>query len=318
MTSKFLRIMTIVLAIGVATTSATARADDPDPAEAARRVAEGNRLLDEGKVEDALKEYDAAAVANPESPEVAYNRGLALYRLKKFDEAEKAFQSAVRPDRTDLEARAKYNLGRSAHAAAQVAAESQAGDDQTAIAELAKAIRYYDEALQIAPNDADAKLNRELAERMIRFIERQVQKKKEQQQQQNQPSSQPSSQPNDQGDQNSPSSQPSSQPTSQPNDQSQTSQPSSQPSDAQQGQDGDDPKDADQDASGEEKDDKDQKESEARERRDAGQPGEMRRLTKEEAERYLQQARDAEARRRKLRRQMEMQQRGRIPVEKDW
>ena len=316
-------IATIAFLMALAASGSIVRADSPDPAEAARRVAEGNRLLGAGKTEDALKEYDAAALAQPDSPEVAYNRGLALYRLNKFDEAGKAFQGAVRPGRPELEAKAKYNLGRSAHAAAQAAAESQTGDDQTAIGELAKAIRYYDEALQLAPNDADAKHNRDLAERMIRYIERRVQKKKEEQKK-NQPSSQPSSQPNQQnqdGDQNSPSSQPSSQPTTQPKDQQSSSQPSSQPNDAKQSEDkdGDDPKDADKDASGEDKDkDKDQKDSEARARRDAGKPGEMRKMTKEEAERYLQQARDAEAKRRKLRRQMEIQQRGRIPVDKDW
>ena len=317
------KLATIAFILAMAAGPGLALADSPDPAEAARRVAEGNRLLGEGKTEDALKEYDAAAQAQPDSPEVAYNRGLALYRLKKYEDAGKAFQGAVRPGRPELEAKAKYNLGRSAHAAAQAAAESQVGDDQTAIGELAKAIRYYDETLQLAPNDADAKHNRDLAERMIRYIERRVQKKKEEQKKK-QPSSQPSSQPSEQnqdGDQNSPSSQPSSQPSTQPNDQQSSSQPSSQPSEAQQGddKDGDDPKDADQDASGEDKDkDKDQKDSEARARRDAGKPGEMRRMTKEEAERYLQQARDAEAKRRKLRRQMEIQQRGRIPVDKDW
>ena len=297
------------------------RADEPNLAEAARRVAEGNRLLNEGKADEALKEYDAALKANPEAPETAYNRGLALYKSKKYDEAGKAFQGAIRPGRPELEAKTKYNLGRSAHAAAMAAAESQQEEgDQTAIGELAKAIRYYDETLQLAPTDADARHNRDLAERMIRYIERRVQQKK-QENQNKQPSSQPSSQPGDpnqQDDQN-PSSQPSSQPTSQPNQQDPSSQPSSQPSDSQQGEDkdGDDKKD-EQDSNEGEQDDKNEEKSDPRARRNAGDQKEMRKMTKEEAERYLQQARDAEAKRRQLRRQWEMQQRGRIPVDRDW
>lgn len=302
-------------------TGLSARADEPNLAEAARRVAEGNRLLNEGKAAEALKEYDAALAANPEAPETAYNRGLALYKLKEYDAAGKAFQGAIRPDRPELEAKTKYNLGRSAHAAALAASEMPGEEtDQLAIGELAKAIRYYDETLQLAPTDVDAKHNRELAERMIRYIERRVQQKK-QEQQNKQPSSQPSSQPSDQnqeGDKN-PSSQPSSQPTSQPDQQDPSSQPSSQPSDAQQGEDKDGDKDKnEQDSKEGEQDDKNQEKSDPRERRNAGEQKEMRKMSKEEAERYLQQARDAEAYRRKLRRQMEIQQRGRIPVEKDW
>src|SRR5205807_434697 len=60
-----------------------------------RHVEQGNRLYGEGKLADALREYDRAARALPEEPGVRFNRGAALYGLGKFDEAQKEFLRAT-------------------------------------------------------------------------------------------------------------------------------------------------------------------------------------------------------------------------------
>ena len=94
----------------------------------------------------------------PEAAEVAYNRGIALYNLGEFDKAETALQDALRPDDPELEAKAKYNLGRCAQAnGLEIAAKMQnPGEGETALNDLARAIRFYDEALKLMPEDRAA------------------------------------------------------------------------------------------------------------------------------------------------------------------
>ena len=47
-----------------------------------------------GKADDALKAYDRAVEALPEEPIAHFDRGVALYQLGKFPEAQKEFQRA--------------------------------------------------------------------------------------------------------------------------------------------------------------------------------------------------------------------------------
>src|SRR5690554_5609937 len=65
------------------------------PREAAKLVQEGNRLLDDGKYAEALAAFDKAGEIAPDAPEIAFNRGVALYRLGDFGKAQSAFQDAM-------------------------------------------------------------------------------------------------------------------------------------------------------------------------------------------------------------------------------
>lgn len=323
--------------------SAGVRAD-----EAARQayavVKEGNRLLAEEKFAEALKAYDDAARYAPQSPQVAYNRGLALYRLGQFEEARKAFQDAVKPSHPEIEAMAKYNLGRTAHAEAM----EHTGNPKQAIEDLSRAISFYQDALRIDPTrtDPDAQKNLALAERLRTYFQKRLE---QQQPPQQQPSSQPSSQPQDQEPQpttsRSQTSQPGSQPTSgesQSNDESEKSEQKSQEgSEGQnQNQDQDGEKDESQSQSeGDQKESKSQEQSSADGKEGADQASGEReekekdrkatanpeqkaerddKLREEEIQPMLQEARDAEKARREARRMKMMRQRGRTVVPKDW
>jgi Ca-activated chloride channel homolog len=289
-----------------------ARADDAARS-GAELVKEGNKLLAEFRYADALAAYDKAAAQLPDSAAVAYNRGLALYRLGEYDQAEPAFQDALKTAPTELEAKAKYNLGRCAHESALAKKDKL----DAAINDLGRAIRFYQDALQLDPNDQDARKNKELAERLRAFLE-----KKLEQQKKEQPTSQPSSQP-------------SSQPTSQPDQQESTSQPSSQPtSQPQQGEQGEDQKGdqqeeqkgrqqgakQDKSSKGKKGDQDKQKGAEKKEgeQEQSSEEGEEHRMKKEEAEPMLQEARDAERQRREAQRERMIRIRGQVPVKKDW
>ncbi|MCR9159724.1 MAG: tetratricopeptide repeat protein [Nannocystaceae bacterium] len=104
--------------------------------------------------ETALARFDAAKDRLGERPEIALDRGLALLRLDKLDEARAAFERATEAEDGSLRASAFYELGN-----LDFDAES-----------YEPAIARYIEALQANPLHANAKWNLELA----------LQKKKEQ------------------------------------------------------------------------------------------------------------------------------------------
>ena len=107
----------------------------------------GTQAYDAQQFEEALKHYDAALVERPSDPRVQYDRGLALHKLGRNDEAKAAFQAALDLDRSgELAGKIHYNLGNVAAAA---------GDKQTAIKE-------YRAALRKNPDDALARHNLEV------------------------------------------------------------------------------------------------------------------------------------------------------------
>lgn len=311
---------TACLLFAVVLCAAPLRAEDAG-ASAPKLVKQGNQLLTQKKYDEALTKYEAAADDRPDAAEIAYNRGIALYKLDRFDEAEGALQNAIKPSNPELEARAKYNLGRCAQAAGLAKA---AEDEQAAINELTRAVRFYDDALALDPDDASAQGNKSVAERQIRYLEKRLEQKKKQEKkekEQDSPSSQPSSQPTSQP---SPSSQPTSQPDQQPTSQPQKSDGGEkQDQDQQDGQQQQDPQDQDQQNQDQKQDQQgnegqeNEQEGDEKQSQSTGE-GEKREMTPEEAERFLQQARDAERDRREQRRQRAMRLRGRVRVERDW
>lgn len=281
---------------------------------AAHRIKEGNRLLDEARYEEALAEYDKARDALPQSAEVAYDRGIALYRLGRFAEAEKAFQDALEPGNLELEARSKYNLGRVAQAAAMEKMENL----PDAVNDLGRAISFYNDALQIVKDDKDAQLNKEAAERLRAYLEKLLQQQQQEEQKQDGPSSQPDDEPTSQPDEQ--------QPSSQPSEDDQDKQ--DQEQDGEQDKQGENEKESEKE--GQQKDqqqkdkqgqpkDQDTQGDQKKQQMQQNQTGEQKEgMSEEEAEPMLQEARDAERQRREANRMRMLRTRGRIPVSRDW
>ncbi len=110
----------------------------------------------------------AAAISWPQQ----YNAGVAAYRSNDFARAATAFEQATAsPDRT-LQQRAFYNLGNTAYRLGQ-------SDPTKAQPLWERAIKNYESALALEPNDADAKYN-------LEFVKKKLEELKQQQQQQQQ------------------------------------------------------------------------------------------------------------------------------------
>ena len=319
---------TRILSISVVMLSSHLCAADDGSRSGAEHVQKGNEYLAAGNYNEALASYDRAREKLPDAAEVAYDRGVALYRLGRLAEAETAFQDALRPDSPELESKAKYNLGRCSHAAAL----AEQKDLPRAINDLGRAIGFYKDALQVRPDDADAKQNVAIAERLQSYLKKRL---AQQQEEKKEPSSQPGDKKQDedesdgddqqQGDdqqegrddqkqsdedgeeQESDEQQPSSQPNE---DESPSTQPSEKPPEEPTTQSATQPSE----------------EAATQPMTAASQPTSQpedpeaarRRMSIEQAMRMLQEARDAELQRREKRRAQKMRRRGRIPVDKDW
>ena len=116
----------------------------------------GERLYHQAKYPEA---YDVfrRGLERDSSARLAFDAGAALYRLERYDEAVAAFRQAARTP--ELRQRSLYNLGN----ALVRAAEERPGEP----APLLDAVAAYEEALRLAPGDAETRWNLEIALRRL-------------------------------------------------------------------------------------------------------------------------------------------------------
>ncbi len=138
---------------------ATPRFDDPFEA------------YEAGAWTQALEGFTDYQVERPEDPGVTFNLGSVHYRMRNYQEAEKAFAAAAVGADRQLREQALYNLGNTAFRQGK----------------LQDAVELYKAALEIDPDDEDAKFNLEFVRDEIRRrLEEQKKRQEEQQKQQQQ------------------------------------------------------------------------------------------------------------------------------------
>jgi protein O-mannosyl-transferase len=107
-------------------------------------VAHGNlgaALMKDGRIQEALAQYEQALQANPNYAEAHYNLGLALMQLGNVNEAITQYEQALQADPDDAETH--YNLG---------VALVQSG-------RIDEGMLQYKQALQVNPNYTEAHIN---------------------------------------------------------------------------------------------------------------------------------------------------------------
>ena len=137
----------------------------------AERNNTGNKLLEDGKIDSAITEYQAARVERPAEPGAVYNLGSAYHQKGAFDTAATQLQNAIAHVDPTLKPNAYYNLG----------------NTQYRMQEYEAAIESYKQALIANPSDLEAKHNLELTLRKMdqgqdSTSQKQEQDKKESQQ----------------------------------------------------------------------------------------------------------------------------------------
>ena len=132
-------------------------------------VALANQAFNDERYRDAADLYEIAGGMLPETPEIAFNHGAALFKLYELKAARAAFVRAIDTDDRRLAARAFYNLGNVQY---QVAINAMR-TFRDAVTPIREAMQSYREALALDPDLADAMYNLELADRMHDELKRQ-------------------------------------------------------------------------------------------------------------------------------------------------
>jgi Ca-activated chloride channel family protein len=136
------------------------------------------RQYNQGKFDDSMKEYERLAEQTTNDYRLHYNAGTAAYRAKELKSAVDHFSQALNSPEiaSDLKAQQQsfYNLGNTLYELGVPMSDQKKQEEM-----WQHSIESYDHALQLNPQDPDAKNN-------IEFVKKRLQELKQQQQQQKQ------------------------------------------------------------------------------------------------------------------------------------
>ena len=107
------------------------------------KVSSGNRLFKKGQYEKAIEKYRDAQIAAPSDETINYNMGNALHKGGEYEKAQSEYEKVLSSKNQKLKQKALYNLGNNS--------VMQRKTDE--------AIDYYKKALDVNPNDINAKYN---------------------------------------------------------------------------------------------------------------------------------------------------------------
>jgi Ca-activated chloride channel family protein len=144
-----------------------------------------------GDFTTAQREYSAAATQGSKQPILQFDAGTAAYKAGEYPEAARAFEASMNAQLSGNSQRladqedAFYNLGNTLYREGQKSAQA---NPQETIQNWTHAIKTYDAALQLRPDDADSKFNRDLVSRKLEALKKaQSQKPQPSQAQQQKP-----------------------------------------------------------------------------------------------------------------------------------
>jgi len=137
----------------------------------------GNQLYQQEDYTKALAQYDQAQSEAGENEVLHYDRANCFYKLEDYTQAINLYkQVSAEAKDMKLVARAKYNLGNCYY---QEGIKQRDSDLQKALEAFTNSVRYYREALDMNPQDTEAKHNIAVVRLVIKDILDQLQKQKE-------------------------------------------------------------------------------------------------------------------------------------------
>ena len=142
---------------------------------AAQAINAGVEAYERQDYQGAAKEFAKQQERMPGSAALHFNQGATAYKRGEFGKALEAFAKAVTSPDPELRAAAEYNLGNTLY---QRGAAQK--DKAPKITEWKNALQHYDQALNVQPQNADAKYNRDVVQRLIDELQKELPKSEEQ------------------------------------------------------------------------------------------------------------------------------------------
>ena len=132
------------------------------------KIEKGSALYDSKKYDEAVKSFIDAQIESPENPKLKYNVANTHYKMRNYEEAVKNYQDvAATAQDIQLEEKSIYNVGNCMYRQGR----------------LEEAVEYYKKALELDPNDQEAKYNLEFVREEIKKRINQAKQRKNQQEQ---------------------------------------------------------------------------------------------------------------------------------------
>src|SRR5262245_51432252 len=139
-------------------------------------TAPGINAYQQGKFEDAYKEFQETLKSHPQSraeEKLQFDSGTAAYKLKDYNKALESFSQALLTPDTGLQTKGHYNLGNTLYQRG----EMEKSDDKK-LSDWTNALDHYEQTLKLDPQNKEAKENYEYVKKKIDELKN----KKEQQQ----------------------------------------------------------------------------------------------------------------------------------------
>jgi Ca-activated chloride channel family protein len=139
-------------------------------------TAPGIDAYQQGKFEDAYKEFQQTLKSHPQSraeDKLQFDSGTAAYKLKDYNKALESFSQALLTPDTGFQSKGHYNLGNTLYQRG----EMQKGDDKK-LSDWTNALDHYEQTLKLDPQNKEAKDNYEYVKKKIDELKN---KKQEQQ-----------------------------------------------------------------------------------------------------------------------------------------
>jgi Ca-activated chloride channel homolog len=139
-------------------------------------TAPGINAYQQGKFEDAYKEFQETLKSHPQSraeDQLQFDSGTAAYKLKDYNKALESFSQALLTPDTGFQSKGHYNLGNTLYQRG----EMQKADDKK-LSDWTNALDHYEQTLKLDPQNKEAKENYEYVKKKIDELKN---KKQEQQ-----------------------------------------------------------------------------------------------------------------------------------------
>jgi tetratricopeptide (TPR) repeat protein len=117
----------------------------------------GSALLQEGKVEAALRQFEYALALNPDDPLVRNNMGVVLSRMGRFGESLEHYTAALELSPNDVDA--NFNLGNFLNPGHREPGERSHLFRKNPLKDAAKSRQYYAKAADLSPHDPAIQIN---------------------------------------------------------------------------------------------------------------------------------------------------------------
>jgi Ca-activated chloride channel family protein len=130
------------------------------------------RDLNEGRYDQALRQYEDLLKTKGGDPRLKFNAGIAAYRGGKYDVATKQFNEALSSPDLELQKKSYYNRGNTLFQMSD-----RESDPKKKMETLESSLKDFQNSLGLDPRDADAKYNYD-------FVKKRIEELKQQQQQQ--------------------------------------------------------------------------------------------------------------------------------------